>query len=315
MVGTAVTRICAAVNVRYGNGFCWHMRCRKHVYYAWMAYRHAELCLSWFDFLDSEEIQPFRAVDASLPLKPFKPYLALGLDIGGRMRVIRDSLLFLLSHRDALQNVIHGKEAVLATIDLGAESVLSLFFKINCQKEGELTLLLRFADGRTAAISAFAFERKSDGSHVMRIGRIQGVKDPEMQRQLEKAMHGLRPKALMLAVSQEVAHALDVNEVYGVANDSQVYRRKVLIAVPGFHGLSFDYDALWLESGGVLGSDGWFRLPSRLEKRQPSEMKPNKRSMYKKRYALLDGISAQIHRALGHAAPAVNPLPAADANI
>ena len=271
-----------------------------------MALRHSELCRDWFAFLDSEPIRPLVALNPALPLKPFKPYLSLVLDVGGRVRVIRDSLLFLAGHWDVLQRLVCGRESAVATIDLGADAVFALSLEVNSQKEGELTLLLRLADGRKAAISAFAFERRPDGAYAMRIARIQGVKDSEMQRQLEKVMFGLRPKSLMLFASQEVAHALGVREVFGISNASQVYKKKVFIPLPGLRQLSFDYDAFWAEADGAPDADGWFRLPPRLEKRELSEIKANKRSMYKKRYAMLDGISAQIQSALGCAC---TPLP------
>jgi len=298
-VSSAVRRIGAAVSVRYGTDPRWFFRWRKRFYYAWMAMRHSDLCRAWFDFLDSAEIRPFVAANPALPLKPFKPYLSLRLDVGRRMQVIRDTLLFLVGHKGALQHIVGEHKPAVAAIDLGADTTISLCLMINCQKEGELTLLLRLADRRTAAISAFAFEHNPDESHVMRIARIQGVKDPELQRRLEKSMHGLRPKSLMLFASREVAHAFGVREISGVSNASQVYNKKVLIPVPGLHRLSFDYDAFWTEADGVPAADGWFRLPPRLSKRDPAAMKPNKRSMYKKRYAMLDDISGQIHRALG----------------
>ena len=120
-----------------------------------------------------------------------------------------------------------------------------------------------------------------------------------MLRGLEKSMHGLRPKSLMLFGSQEVAHALGVKNICGVSNTKQVYKRKVLIPLPGLRKMPFDYDGFWIEADGKLGEDGWFHLPARLEKRDSAEMKPNKRSMYRKRYAMLDDISQQIHQALG----------------
>ena len=157
-----------------------------------------------------------------------------------------------------------------------------------------MSLLLRMADGRAAAISSFAFDRRADGKYVIRIGRIQGVKDHELLRSLEKAMHGLRPKSLMLFASQELARTLDVQEIFGVSNAHQVYKKKVLIPIPGLRKLSFDYDGFWREAGGTLDPDGWFRLPPSLEKRNTAEIKPNKRSMYNKRYTMLDNISNQI---------------------
>jgi uncharacterized protein VirK/YbjX len=295
---SAVRRTCAEVSALFSDDPLLR-RWRKQIYFGWVAMRNPAACGRWYEFLDSAPVRPFIKANPSLPLKPFKPYLALGLKVGDRVRIIHDSLSLQAGRWNAFQDIINGSKPVAASIDLGADGVVTLCLEINHQKEGELTLLLRMPDRQIAAIAAFAFERRPDGAHVMRIARIQGVKDHEMLRRLEKAMHGLRPKSLMLFASQEVAHALGVGAIFGVSNAQQVYKDKVLIPLPGLHKLAFDYDGFWKEADGAAEPDGWFRLPARLEKREPSEMKPNKRSMYKKRYAMLDDISAQIHRALG----------------
>jgi uncharacterized protein VirK/YbjX len=269
-------------------------RWRKRLYYVWIALCHRRPCRDWYDFLDSPPVQPFLAVYPALPLKPLKPYLSLSLDIRDRIRVIQDSLLLLSTRWESLRHIITGQNPVIATIDLGPDGAATLCLEYNHQKEGELSLLLRMTDGRVAAMSTFAFDRKPGGDHVMRIGRIQGVKDHELLRSLEKAMHGLRPKSLMLFASQEFSRVFGVKEIFGVSNAYQVYKRKVLIPIPGLRKLSFDYDGFWSEAGGKLEPDGWFRLPPSLEKRTLSEIKPNKRSMYKKRYAMLDNITDQI---------------------
>jgi len=269
-------------------------RWRKRLYFVWVAIRNRRSCRDWYHFLDSAPVQPFLSIYPALSLKPLKPYLSLSLDISERTRVIQDSLLLLATHWESFQHIIGGQNPAIATIDLGPDGMTSLCLEYNRQKEGELSLLLRMTDGRVAAMSSFAFDRRSDGKYVMRIGRIQGVKDHELLRSLEKAMHGLRPKSLMLFASQELAHTFDIQEIFGVSNANQVYKKKVLIPIPGLRKLSFDYDGFWREAGGTPDADGWFRLPQSLVKRTISEIKPNKRSMYNKRYAMLDNISNQI---------------------
>ena len=279
-------------------------RLRKQLVLAWHAMLNRSICQQWYEFLDSPEIRPFVAANRALPLKPLKPYLSLGLNVAGRARLIQDSLRLLADHWAVFEPVIAGTRLVLSRIELTNGETVSLCLEFNLQKEGELTLLLRLANGDIAAISAFAFDRQPDGRHFLRVARIQGVKNHELLRMLEKEMHGLRPKSLMVFATQEVAHALGVSAIFGVSNANQVYNKKVLIALPGLHKLAFDYDSFWLESNGTMDADGWFCLPTRLQKRETSEMKRNKRPMYKKRYAMFDDISAQIHRAL-QAAPSL----------
>ena len=297
-VVSALQKLGAAVTVRYGRDISVARRWRKRIFFWWIAARHAGLCRGWFDFVASEPVRKLVALNGGLPLKPFTPYLCRGLDVARRMRVIQDSLRFITERWDVMQVFMCSNRSPIAKFALDAETTVTLCMELNYQKEGEVSLLLCLADGTPAAVAAFALERKPDGSHRMRIARVQGTQDAEVQRRLEKLMHGLRPKSLMIFACQEVAHALGVQDVFGVSNELQVYRQKVLVAVPGLHALSFDYDALWAESGGVREAGGWFVLPARLVRRQPAEMKPNKRSMYKKRYAMMDDIVRQIHIAL-----------------
>ena len=274
--------------------------CIKYIHYIGISFRHPNLCHDWFDFLDSAAIRPFVAANPVLPLKPFRPYLSRSLNVWERMRVIRDSLSFLVEQKNFIPNVGHA--FVIATVNLGNDPSVSFRLKFNRQKEGEATLYLSLADDKIVMYCHFSFERKSDGPRVMRIGCIQGKKMPEMQKQLEKNMHGLRTRSLLLFACQEVAHALGVKEIFGVSNKNQVYRtfakKMWVISDPSCRRFSFDYDAFWTEADGVLDAEGWFRLPPRLVKRAKSEMKPNKRSMYMRRYAMLDKLSLQIHHAL-----------------
>jgi hypothetical protein len=65
--------------------------------------------------------------------------------------------------------------------------------------------------------------------------------------------------------------------------------------------LAADYDAFWSDSGGVLEADGFFTLPVIPPVRDMADIKPNKRSTYRQRYALLDTLAGRIRLSLtGH---------------
>ena len=52
-----------------------------------------------------------------------------------------------------------------------------------------------------------------------------------------------------------------------------------------------DYDIIWQEKGGTISTDGClYRLPLELNLKPISEIASKKRSMYKKRYQLLDDL-------------------------
>ncbi len=74
----------------------------------------------------------------------------------------------------------------------------------------------------------------------------------------------------------------------------QAYRRKHAIHLPRWHAIQFDYNAFWSESGGQPESDGWYELPPTPVRRNIHEIKANKRSLYLRRYRLLDNLSLKI---------------------
>lgn len=102
----------------------------------------------------------------------------------------------------------------------------------------------------------------------------------------------------MLFLAQEIARSLRVATLCGVGTGIHVYgssRRKIPTPNRNIH---FDYDGFWLEARGELREDGWFLLPSKTVRRGLDEVKPNKKSMYAKRYPkryrMLDEMSRQI---------------------
>jgi len=50
----------------------------------------------------------------------------------------------------------------------------------------------------------------------------------------------------------------------------------------------------WTDVGGSPDKDGWYRLPLKTYRHAREEIKANKRSMYLKRYAMMDDITQQM---------------------
>src|SRR5262249_53311705 len=120
---------------------------------------------------------------------------------------------------------------------------------------------------------------------------------------LTRALHGLRPKALLLFTLQQLAAFWNWVSIRAVSDSRHVYRhyrkRK---------NVAMSYDTFWLESGAQLGPDGLFTLPSAFVARDLSQMKPSKRHMYRRRYVMLQAVAKQIHDTLArHTVPTVHP--------
>lgn len=134
------------------------------------------------------------------------------------------------------------------------------------------------------------------------IGGIQGHRSDDAldhNRALTKAAQGMRPRDLAFELFRMIIPRLGVTELKCVA-DAHRYqltrRARLLIAVNDK--VQLDYDDTWQSRGGVLGDDGFFVVPIAYARRDLAEIPAKKRSMYKRRYAMLDDLELQIAIAL-----------------
>lgn len=255
----------------------------------------------WFDSVEGPALRPYAQANPLLALKPFRVYLSTNWSRDRRRKVILDTYATAAGMGGALRRALMDREGVrfLVGCGEGEDAIhLRLHREARFRKEGEFTLSLECpaAGGRVMSM-AFSIERLAGGLAVY-IGCLQGRDDgAEAIRAMTKALHGLRPKAFLLIAMQEVASAIGAGELYGASSAIQVHRRKHAIHLPWVHRLGFDYDAFWAEGGGAPDAGGWFRLPLSTPRRSREEMKPNKRSMYAKRYELLDRLREMVREA------------------
>ena len=254
----------------------------------------------WFSFLETPEIRPFVEANPRLAFHPMGGYLCTRWSWARRAKVIRETYEFLHAQGGALQQaMLQPGGMVLVRLPVGREDEARVRLGSDPQfrKEGEISAFLEMRS-LPGAVSSFAFslERLPKG-WTCYIGSVQGRKggDEEAIKAATKALHGLRPKMLMVYLAQEIARALRIGELLGVGNGIQVYRSRVFGPRKK---ILFDYDALWEEAGGTAREDGWFALPLKARRRSDEEIKPNKRSLYAKRYALMAELSRQVKTVL-----------------
>lgn len=273
---------------------------KRHLRWAALAVLREASVQGWFSFLDEPVIRPFVVANPRLAFRPMGTYMSRRWDWSRRFKVIRDTYIFVNAKGGVFQEAMLREEGLLlARVPLEKTGALTLRMRADAQfrKEGEIGVFLEL-EGIPGAISSYAFSLEhSPSGWICYLGALQGRKggDEEIIKLATKAMHGLRPKAFMTFAAQEIARSLRVSTLLGVGNSIHVARGRIL--GPGKK-ILFDYDDLWLEAGGEREPDGWYRLPLKASRRLPEEIKPNKRSMYAKRYALMDGLSRQIRTVL-----------------
>ncbi|MBX9625128.1 MAG: VirK/YbjX family protein, partial [Gemmataceae bacterium] len=164
-------------------------------------------------------------------------------------------------------------------------------------REGQLALNLFTGPTRVFTL-AFALRLEPDLTAY--VGALQGRSLDgvlDTYRELTRALHDMRPRDFLVEVFRALGRAVGVRRILAVSDACRHHRS------PYFRGKSVDgslnYDEVWRERGGRPLGDGFFELPVEAGRRAADEIPARKRSMYRKRYALLDRIEAELAVAVG----------------
>ncbi len=276
---------------------------KQNLRWSVLAAAHADRARNWFDVLDTPEFAKYRDANPRLAFRPLRPYMSTRWTIARRMEVILGT--YRVSEREggALREALLRPAPVrigrFALRDAG-DAELFLGRDERFRKEGEITLTARSdALGGVLMSLAFSMEDGSAGRRICYVGCVQGRGGAAADiKAATKEMHGVRPRALMVASVQAIARATGCTNLRGASDRIQVHHRKHLIDIPFLHNLSASYDACWNEAGGALAADGWYDLPLRASRRPMSEISSNKRSQYVRRYAMLDEMADSVQRGM-----------------
>ena len=173
-----------------------------------------------------------------------------------------------------------------------------LFFESGQRKEGLLSVMLRLGESALYQI-IFWLNKAPDGEMAMWIGAMQG---PNMEnakdvvKQVTKACHAYRTKNLILYMAQAVARALGLKHIYAVSNEGYYANNHIRRD----RKLKTDFGAFWEEAGGhVLADARFYELPLVEPRKTMEEVPTRKRAVYRRRFAFLDDVDAQIAENMG----------------
>lgn len=242
--------------------------------------------------MDTPLLQRILSAQPDLATKPIRPYLIR------RLRASRRADAILTHYRTAQDRLVHDavEQTHLSTMTLlrldterGTVTV-SLGMAAGFYREAEWGLSLAL-DGVPVAAMGLSIVKPEhlglDGRDpCLWIGLMKslskGADSLERSRLVTKALRGLRPKAALLLVAQEIARALNLTAIYAASNDGMVFS--------GYAGLKkrvlADYDQFWEESQGERLSRDVFRLPLTKPVRDLSTYPANKRSQIRNRQLL-----------------------------
>ncbi|HEY8066433.1 MAG TPA: DUF535 family protein [Methylosinus sp.] len=223
---------------------------------------------AWLTFLeDFKGKHPFGTAPTQCVRKPFFNYAVHGLSCSERASILKghyslicDSIPSLIAISWGLGNA----ELGLLCGKNGEAYRLSLACAAFCYKEGELSFVLSdTADGLKLAMLTFVLGNEDDGTPSVLIGGLQGPSShcgPDAKARIVKAtraLRGLRPKMAVFLAATALSRALGARRILAVSNDTHsinadaCWQRRRMRA---------DYDAFWLERGGLRAREG-FVLP------------------------------------------------------
>ncbi|SUT94467.1 Protein of uncharacterised function (DUF535) [[Actinobacillus] rossii] len=153
--------------------------------------------------------------------------------------------------------------------------------------EGFFSLNIKNVEGRSVYDASFTFLPNNQ----LLIASIQGPNSEDAQELVKvatKQMHGMRPMYMLVNAFKNVAEALDC-ELVGIAHKNQAkYRWN------DHSKLLFNYDEFWQENEAMLNPQGYWALPLTIERKSLDDIQSKKRSMYRKRYEMLDNMAQSI---------------------
>lgn len=243
----------------------------------------------WLAYWNSTpmRVELARAMPKLLP-KIYRPYQSLRLRGRDRIDVLISHYDFICRHgleplvlsatrSPALLGSFAGKSGAVYELRLSAASPL--------EREGELILQL-YCDQRPLFSIAFTFYN-SDLHWCVGIGCLQGPKGCDAQGRVRNAtrdMFGLRPKALMLRLAQELGRTCGCKKAILVGNRNRVLVRQIRTGK-----LLADYDDFWREMGAMRRPDGDYQIScENIRLSNPMDVPSHKRSETRKRISLTD---------------------------
>jgi len=256
----------------------------------------------WFELLRHDAfLRQTAAHDHRLYRKLYRPYLSTSWSKDRTLAALQSNYAFMQAKlsRASLENIFLTDAFCLAEWTANRAYQLRLTHDPRFYQEGELTLSLlcpKLGEGELALLSA-TLAPADDGEMAFYIGGLQGAERALGAPAIKEAgrdLHGLRPKSIIVIAAQLLANQLGCTRILATSAASHAYSTDARRQNSECQKMFFDYDSFWEECGGVREGSAFFNLPLTAARRPREDMKPQKRPMYNRRYAMLDELEAAV---------------------
>lgn len=159
-------------------------------------------------------------------------------------------------------------------------------------RDGQLVLSLWYGTDRAFSLAFYLSSESGDLRAY--VGAVQGASSDmvDRYRTMTRAAHGMRPRDLLIEIFLILARHLGTTQITCVSDRTMQQKSSYY---QGQQSNTFvSYDDTWKARGGRLDSDNFFHIPLERRRRESAEIPSRKRSMYRRRYAMLDRLEERI---------------------
>jgi uncharacterized protein VirK/YbjX len=259
----------------------------------------------WLEYLATERMTPIVRANPSLYRKSIRPYVSIHWPQQTKVEAMIHHYEFLARWLTptAFHQAVSPAGCVVHSFPTksGDQLTIRLRYEGKFRKEGEATLELESAQHGCGVCSlTFVVAADETGAASLVIGAVFGLPagaNKDIIKHVTKSLSGLRPKALLLLVLQDLARVWDVKWLLGVGSRIHTSRH-LAYALNRSRRFTITYDEFWREVGGAQRRDGFFVLPLVPQARNLGDLPSHKRSLYRHRYALIDDLLNNLRGSL-----------------
>jgi uncharacterized protein VirK/YbjX len=266
----------------------------RHVLTHWCrCAAHLASFRAWMGDAGNPALQEMLALRPSIVTCVVHPYLHSGWPAQRKLETVAGHYA-LLQGRLSFLRVASWRAIGLA--DLGEGLQVHIDAPGKFEHEGQLVINLT-RDHLCLYSLAFTLGQ-AGGRRVAYVGALQGLHSPDalpIYRTLTHRMHGLRPRDLLVTAFRALCLTLGFRQILAVSDHHRVSSNRYFASSAQVFA---SYDAAWLENGGIATADGFFALGACLATRNPEDIPSRKRAQYRRRYALVADLAAQIARSV-----------------
>lgn len=255
--------------------------------------------LDYYRFFSESTLAAIVKANPRLLEKPCKPYLYCGAKAQDKFGRIKQHYAIALQNFSAeeVQAIVANGYYRLFDITLDEYPLqIALFSGTQIEMEGEFGLGLFNKDNTRIYSLTFSLNKNDTSDIQLVIGGLQGPAQngddgkKDFVRDLTKSAHGLRPKDLLIYLLRQLATFYGAKTILAVKSEAHIYQ----CHISKRKRIKTDYNQYWEELKGTVYDSNFYQIPLQYQEKDINDIPAKKRSMYRKRYALMDDLRQSL---------------------